>query len=285
MTYDILILGRGPAGLSAAVAARGRGKSVLVMGGPWQDSPLAKAERIDNYLGLPGVTGQELLEQFDRHARQAGAEFAQGRVVSLMSWDGSVMATVGSQVYQGRGLILAPGVVRQNKYPGEETLLGRGVSYCATCDGMLYRGKAAAVVGRNADAPEEANYLRSIGCTVTYIGDKRPEKLDGEIPFVREKQLKIKGESTVTAVETDGQTIPCAGVFILRSAVAPTDLMPGLRVEKGVVQVDRNMATNLPGVFAAGDCTGGPLQIAKAVGEGLTAALTACQYIDGKAKQ
>ena len=140
-------------------------------------------------------------------------------------------------------------------------------------------------MGRSADAPEEANYLRSIGCTVTYIGDKRPEKLDGEIPFVREKQLKIKGESTVTAVETDGQTIPCAGVFILRSAVAPTDLMPGLRVEKGVVQVDRNMATNLPGVFAAGDCTGGPLQIAKAVGEGLTAALTACQYIDGKAKQ
>ena len=285
MTYDILILGRGPAGLSAAVAARGRGKSVLVMGSPWQGSPLARAEKIDNYLGLPGVTGRELLEQFDCHAQQAGAEFVQGRVVSLMTWESSVMAAVDSQVYQGRALILAPGVVRQSKYPGEAALLGRGVSYCATCDGMLYRGKAVVVVGRSADAPAEANYLRSIGCVVTYVGARRPEKLDGEIPFVPEKQLKIKGESAVTAVETDGQTIPCAGVFILRSAVAPTDLLPGLTVENGVVQVDRYMATNLPGVFAAGDCTGGPLQIAKAVGEGLTAALTACQYIDGKAKQ
>ena len=195
------------------------------------------------------------------------------------------MATVGSQVYQGRALILAPGVVRQNKYPGEEALLGRGVSYCATCDGMLYRGKAVVVVGRSPEAPTEANYLRSIGCKVTYVAPVRPEGLDEEIPFVPGNRLTVLGEGAVTGVETGGQTIPCAGVFILRPAVAPADLLPGLATENGVIWTDRFMATNLPGVFAAGDCTGLPHQISKAVGEGLTAALTACRYLDEKQKR
>ena len=285
MIYDLLVLGTGPAGLSAAVTARGRGKSVLVMGAPPEESPLARAPEVDNYLGLPEMSGSEMLARFEEHARLSGAEFAPGRVVSMMAWDGSVMATVGSQVYQGRSLILAPGVVRQSKYPGEEALLGKGVSYCATCDGMLYRGKAAAVVGRSADAPAEANYLRSIGCQVTYIGRERPEKLEDGIPFVQEKHLKIRGDGAVAGVETDGRLIPCAGVFILRSAVAPADLLPGLAVSEGMVRTDRTMATNLPGVFAAGDCTGQPYQIAKAVGEGLTAALTACQYLEENEKK
>lgn len=280
MTYDVMILGSGPAGLSAAVTARGRGKSVLVLGSPWKNSPLAKAERVDNYLGLPGVTGQEMLSRFEDHAREMGAQFAVGRVVSLMAWEGAVMATVGDQVYEGRSLILAPGVVRQSKYPGEEALLGRGVSYCATCDGMLYRGKAVVVVGRSADAPEEANYLRSIGCQVTYVADRRPETLAEEISFCPGRKLAVLGETTVTGLEVDGQTIPCAGVFILRPAVAPADLLPGLNMEGGAIRTDREMKTNLPGVFAAGDCTGTPYQISKAVGEGLMAALSACQYLD-----
>ena len=148
MSYDILVLGSGPAGLAAAVAARGRGKSVLVIGNRWQDSPLARAERVDNYLGLPASSGKELLAQFYDHAVKAGADFVTGRAVSMMVY-GGVFATVGSQVYDGKALILAPGVQRQAKYPGEETYLGRGVSYCATCDGMLYRGKPVAVVGRS----------------------------------------------------------------------------------------------------------------------------------------
>ena len=98
MTYDLLVLGTGPAGLSAAVTARGRGKSVAVMGAPPQDSPLARAPEIDNYLGLPGMSGGEMLARFEEHARRAGAEFVRGRVVSLLTWESSVMATVGRQV-------------------------------------------------------------------------------------------------------------------------------------------------------------------------------------------
>ena len=203
-----------------------------------------------------------------------------GRAISILPWEGFAV-TVGSQVYQGKALILAPGVVRQAKYPGEETYLGRGVSYCATCDGMLYRNRPVIVVGRAPDAPHEANYLKSIGCQVTYVSPQAPEGLDPAIPYVKAGRLAVKGEGAVTGLEADGALLPCAGVFILRQTVAPTDLLPALETEDGYIRVDRSMAASMAGVFAAGDCTGGPLQVAKAVGEGHVAALSACEYLDG----
>jgi thioredoxin reductase (NADPH) len=279
MIYDIIILGSGPAGLAAAVAARGRDKSVLVAGNPWQDSPLARAEQVDNYPGLPGRTGLALLEEFYRHASGLGADFAVGKVLALLAWNGFSL-TVGSQVHQGRALILAPGVVRAAKYPGEAEYLGRGVSYCATCDGMLYRNRPVTVVGLAPDAPHEANYLHSLGCQVVYVAPRQPQGLNEAIPYVKAGRLAVRGERTVTGLEADGALLPCAGVFILRRAVAPTDLLPALETEEGVIKVDRRMAASVPGVFAAGDCTGGPLQVSKAVGEGHVAALSACEYLD-----
>ena len=279
MRYDIIVLGSGPAGLSAAVAARGRNKSVLVVGNRWQDSPLARAERVDNYLGLPALTGADLMERFTRHAEESGANLVNGKVISLMAWEGFHL-TVGSELYEGSALILAPGVVRQAKYPGEMEYLGRGVSYCATCDGMLYRGRPVVVVGRSKDAPREAAYLKDLGCQVVYVSPQQPERLDPSIPFVQASRLEVAGEQTVTGLRADGALLPCSGVFILREAVAPADLLPGLETENGAVKVDRKLATNLPGVFAAGDCTGEPLQISKAVGEGLVAALSAAEYLD-----
>lgn len=281
MVYDIIVLGSGPAGLAAAIAARGRNKSVLVIGNRWQDSPLAKAERVDNYPGLPGRTGLELLEELYEHAAALGTEFVVGKALSLLAWNG-FSVTVGSQIYQGESLILAPGVIRTAKFPGEAEYLGRGVSYCATCDGMLYRTKPVAVVGLAPDAPQEANYLKRLGCQVVYVSPNPPQTLDPGIPYVKASKLAVKGEQTVTGLEADGTLLPCAGVFILRRAVAPTDLLPNLATEADTIKVDRNMATNLPGVFAAGDCTGAPLQVAKAVGEGHVAALSACAYLDSK---
>ena len=260
MSYDILVLGSGPAGLAAAVAARGRGKSVLVIGNRWQDSPLARAERVDNYLGLPASSGKELLAQFYDHAVKAGADFVTGRAVSMMVY-GGVFATVGSQVYDGKALILAPGVQRQAKYPGEETYLGRGVSYCATCDGMLYRGKEVAVVGLAADAPQEANWLKEIGCNVTYISPNEPDALRPDIPAVKAGKVEVLGGQKVEGLRAGSTTIPCEGVFILRASMAPADLLPGLELDGNYIKVDRNMATSIPGVFAAGDCTGLPLSL------------------------
>lgn len=284
MEYDVIVLGCGPAGLSAAVAARSRNKSVLVIGNPMEDSPLARAERVDNYLGLPGMTGVELLRVMKKHAEDMGAQIVTGRVVSLMAWNGSFALTVGSDVYQGGALVLAPGVVRAAKYPGEEALLGRGVSYCATCDGMLYRGREVMVVGRTKDAPEEANFLHSIGCRVTYVSKERPEDLKPDIPHLPGTKLEVAGENKVTALVVDGVEHPCDGVFILRQAVAPSDLLSGLAVVDGSIVVNRAMQTNLEGVFAAGDCTGQPWQVSKAVGEGLIAGERAAEYLDNKQK-
>ena len=279
MTYDLIVLGTGPAGLAAAVGARGRGKSVLVIGNPWQDSPLAKAERVDNYLGMPGLTGMEMLQNFHDHAVSMGAEFVEGKAISVMAYKGAMVA-VGSEVYQGRALILATGVQHQTKFPGEEEYLGKGVSYCATCDGMLYRKRPVLVVGRSKEAPQEANYLHGIGCQVTYTGRKAPEGLDPEIPFIQAGKIEIQGEQTVTGALLDGVPFPCHGVFVMRQAVASTDLLPQLETRKGKICIDEDGRTNLEGVYAAGDCTGTPLQIARAVGQGHIAALAACEYLD-----
>ena len=280
MEHDIIVLGGGPAGLSAAVAARSRDRDVLVIGNPAQDNPLARAERIDNYLGLPGLTGRELLDAMQRHAENMGVQTVTGRVTAAMPWNGGYALTVGGDVYQCRALVLAPGVVRAAKLPGEEALLGRGVSYCATCDGMLYRGRDVMVVGRSREAPEEAAFLHSIGCRVTYVNPQRPDGLSEGVNWLPGRQLELVGEETVSALRVDGTDHPCGGVFILRPAVAPADLLAGLAVEDGAICVDRAMATNLPGVFAAGDCTGQPYQVAKAVGEGLIAGESAAEYLE-----
>ncbi len=280
MKYDVIVIGGGPAGLSAAVQARVRNKSVLVVSSPTADLPVWKAERIDNYLGLPGLSGAELMERFEAHAQELGVERRTGRALNAMPMDGGFFVAVDSDVVEGGALVLASGVSQGPALPGELEHLGAGVSYCATCDGMLYRNKDVVVVGKSTHAPEEANYLHGLGCRVTYVSAKAPDGLDPAIPVVQAKRLAILGEGKVSGVEADGNTIPCDGVFLLRSAVAPTQLLPGLELDGPYIRVDRNMATNLPGVFAAGDCTGLPLQISKAVGEGLVAGLRAAEYLD-----
>lgn len=264
MAYDVLVIGGGPAGLSAAVNVRARGRTVLVVSNPPEENPLWRAERVDNYLGLPGVTGAELLAAFRRHAEEAGAEFLEGRALSALRSGEDWYVSVENAMVQARAVVLAAGVVRGKKLPGEAELLGRGVSYCATCDGMLYRGKRVAVLGWTPSAKKEAEFLEGIGCEVLY--------------FDRPRDCEIRGTDKVEAVTRGGVTEAVEGVFLLRPAMAPGDLFPGLAAEGGFVAVDRDMATNLPGVFAAGDCAGGPLQVSKAAGEGLIAGQKAAAY-------
>ena len=264
MSHDVLVIGGGVAGLSAAINIRARGRRVLVISNPLEENPLWRAERVDNYPGLPGVSGAELLTALRRHAEETGAEFLSGKVLTAAPVGDTWYLGVGTEVAEGRAVILAAGVARGKKFPGEAEFLGRGVSYCATCDGMLYRGKPVAVLGYSGTARREADFLREIGCEVTY--------------FERPRQCEILGNHRVESIQCDGRTAAVEGVFILRPTTAPDDLFPGLAVEQGYVAVDRRMATNLPGLFAAGDCTGGPLQAAKAAGEGLIAGQIAAAY-------
>lgn len=258
MKYDLLIIGGGPAGLTAAIHARARDKSVLVISNDPVSSPLCKAPEMANYPGLPGVTGRELVERLLAQAKDLGAEFKQGRALSVMPMGKSVMVSVENDAVEGSALILALGVSRAAPLKGEEDLLGRGVSYCATCDGMFYRGKSVVCAGDAPNFEEEVEFLRSIGCQVTI------KRLAG---------LEILGEGRASGVrDARGEETPCDGVFLLRSSIAPANLAPGLELEGGYIKVDSHMATNLPGVYAAGDCTGQPLQLAKAVGQGQAAA-------------
>lgn len=258
MKYDLLVIGGGPAGLTAAIYARVRNKTALVLSNQPTASPLCKAEIIDNYPGLPHVSGLVLVEHLLGQARELGAEFMTGRVTNLMPMGAGVMAAVGTDVAEGTSAILCTGVARATPLTGEERLLGRGVSYCATCDGMLYRGKSVAVAGDAPDWEAEAAWLESIGCQVTKV------RLAG---------LQILGKDRVTGVRTAaGIQVPCEGVFLLRASVAPAQMVPGLELEGSYIKTDPHMATNLPGIYAAGDCTGLPLQLAKAVGQGQMAA-------------
>ena len=265
MKYDLLVVGGGPAGLTAAIHARARDKSVLVISNEPTASPLCRAPKMANYPGLPGVTGLELVNRLVEQAKDLGAEFRQGRALSVMPMGKSVMVSVENDIAEGQAVILALGVSRAAPLKGETELLGRGVSYCATCDGMFYRNKSVVCAGDAPDFADEVEFLRSIGCKVTEA------RLSG---------LEILGEDRVTGVRRPaGEEIPCDGVFLLRASIAPAQLAPGLELEGGYIKVDRHMATNLPGVFAAGDCTGQPLQLAKAVGQGQTAAHFALEGI------
>ncbi len=277
---DCAVIGAGPAGLSAAVNLHQRGKTVRVFG--HGIGMLERAQQVDNHLGMYGLTGPEMQRSFEKHAADLGITPEQIKVSNVMPFDGHFMLNLNGDILEASSVVLACGVVRAKPIPGEEDYQ-QGVSVCATCDGMFYRGKKVLVWGLAEDAAAEANFLARIGCQVTFIAAKQPEELDPAIPFVKGALQRIGGEGKVEYGEVAGQQLPCDGVFLLRQAVAPSTLLPGLAVENGSVVVDRSMATNIPGVFAAGDITGAPLQISKAVGEGLVAALNCAAWLDKQA--
>ena len=264
MTRDIIIIGGGPAGLSAAITARQRDKTVTVISNDRTQSGLYKAREIGNYPGFPGISGRELSDSLTSHAESAGAEFVAGQASVIVPVGGVINVGVGTEIYSAKTVLLATGIVQTSVFPGEEELLGRGVSYCATCDGTFFRGKRVCVVCHKPDAGEEADYLASIGCDVI-----RTEARD----------VKIYGDTKVVSVTADGEEIACDGVFILRRTIAPNLLLPGLEIENGHIRTGRGGETSIEGVYAAGDCAGTPYQIAKATGEGQVAALSAVEYI------
>lgn len=266
---DIVIIGGGPAGISAALTAAQRGRSVLVVSAGPEGSALWKAEKLDNYPGVPSVSGSALMEAMTAQAEAAGVKFMRGRALSVTPFGGSFGIAVGSDYTEASSVILSVGIAVKNTFPGEKEHLGAGVSYCATCDGMLYRNRKVAVVGLSADAPEEAQFLRSIGCEVEYFDRSRASKYE------------IRGGERADTLAADGKEYKVDGIFILRDGVAPDSLVPGLEISGGAVSVGRDMSTNIPGVFACGDCTGAPYQAAKAVGEGNVAALSASKYVGG----
>lgn len=278
---DIIIIGAGPAGLSAAVNALTRGKTVRIFSN--KENYLSKAERVDNHLGFYHVSGKELMDKFKEHAQAMGIKIEEGMVINILPLGESFMVNINGEISESKKIILAMGISKVKELPGEAKLLGNGVSYCATCDGMLYRGKNAVVWDQSKDAWEEANFLKSIGVNVTFISKKsQPENLSNDVKFITGSITEIIGENTVEAINTGKEIINTDAVFMLRDAVAPAALIEGLELDGNFINVDKNMETNISGVYAAGDITGKPLQLSKAVSEGLIAAQHAALQIDKK---
>lgn len=262
---DIIIIGAGPAGVSAALTARLRGKSVMVIANPPETTALSKAQHIDNYPGA-AASGTDMQRAFSKQLAESGALVREGRALSVLPLGKSIGVAVGNDFCEATAVILACGIGRKPLCAGETQFLGRGVSYCATCDGMLYRGKTVAVIGSGSEAAHDAEFLSSIGCDV--------HKFSG-----REK-LEIRGVQRADTLVVNGESFKTDCIFILSDTITPQSLVSGLELQNGAVKVDRNMRTNIKGVFAAGDLTGAPYQLAKAVGEGNIAALSAVNYID-----
>ncbi len=281
MIYDAAIIGTGPAGLSAVLNLKIRNKNFIWIGNQNLSDKIAKAECISNYPGFTNITGADLLTAFQSQIEEMEIKIITQMVNTIIPFSGHYALTVGSDFYESKTVILTTGIANVATLPGEEDLVGKGVSYCATCDGNLYQGKTIAILCTNARFEDEVRYLADIASKVYYFPTYKVVTVtDENIVTSIDKLTGIKGEKRVSAVTvSNGETITVDGVFCLRDSVALSTLLPKLATENGHIIVDRSMATNLPGVFAAGDCTGRPYQYAKAVGEGNVAAHSVMEYL------
>ena len=301
--YDLIIIGSGPAGLSAAVYGKRAGLDLLVLErAPMSGGQGLNTYEVDNYLGMPGMNGFDMGMQFREHADRLGVEFREAQVSAIQDKGSHKLLLTDAGELEAKTVILAAGAVHARlEAPGEDRLGGRGVSYCATCDGAFFRGKTVAVVGGGDVALEDAIYLART-CEKVYLIHRRDE-LRGAMVLQRElKGLsnvevlyshvveEIQGEEAVERirvkdVRTDEQKeLSVAGIFIAVGIRPGTELVQGLVDcdEGGYVLAGEDCATSVPGLFAAGDVRRKPIrQIVTAVADGANAAVSAGNYCRG----
>ena len=278
---DIAIVGSGPVGISAALNAKIRNKTFKVFGTKEISPKLVKAHQINNYLGFYGKSGKEIRDEFAKHLEAMDIEITEEKINNIYSM-GDYFALMGSKnTYEATTVILATGVNFGKPLKGEEEYLGRGVGYCATCDAPLYKDKIVTIIAYNKHEESEANFLAQVASKVYYIPMYKEEvEVDKSIEIIKDTPVEIVGEQFVQKLILKNNEIETDGLFILRDSISPGQLVPGLELDKNHVQVDRKMATNLKGCFAAGDIVGTPYQYIKAAGEGNIAALSAVSYLD-----
>lgn len=287
----VLVIGAGPAGVSAALYARRGGMEVMVISRGPKTGGLAKAHLIENYYGLEEpVSGEELARRGVAGAKRLGVEFIEADVMGLAFNDAftGFYAETGEKKVEADSLILAAGASRSSlAIPGIKEFEGKGVSYCAVCDAFFYRGKTVAVIGAGEYAVHEARTLLPHAAQVILLtnGEEPPADIPEGIAVRKEKLKAVEGAQRAERVQfADGTFLETEGVFLALGTAGSTELAKkmGIMLAGSSIQTDEHMATNIPGVFAAGDCTGGMLQIAKAVYEGAEAGLSAVKFLREK---
>lgn len=284
MTYDSIIIGKGPAGISAAVYLVRGGMRTLVIGK--SRGSLEKAEKIENYYGFhEPVTGAELVDRGLAQAERLGVEIVTEEAVSIGMEENFVVKTVGGE-YRARSVMLATGKSRFSlKVPGFEELRGRGISFCATCDAFFYRKKKLAVLGTGDYAASELRELLAVTSDITLFTNGEPlssAAFPANIPVVTAKIARFDGTERISGITTaDGVAHPADGVFVALGTAGAADFAAkvGVEVKGADIVVDGSFMTNIPGLFAAGDCTGGFLQIAKAVSDGAISAKSMMTFL------
>lgn len=279
--YDIAIIGGGPAGLSAAVTASVRNKKVIVFDFSNFSPRLRKAHLVSNYLGLPDITGQELMEKFVAHALSFKPTLVTEKVIYALEGEGHFTLGTASGFFNAKTIIFAVGASSSETVSGEKEFLGRGVSYCATCDGHFFKGKKIAAIVNVPGALEEVDFLAEL-CEKVYLMPRF--KIEGElkhenIEVIAEYPDEITGTDRVTGLRTPHGYYPVNGVFIFRESDPVDSLFPDILLKGKSVAVGEEMETSVEGIFAAGDCTGHPWQISRATGQGIVAALSAVKYL------
>ena len=284
MLYDVAIVGTGPAGLSAALTLKLHNKEIVWFGSAELSDKVGKSEKIANYPGVPMVTGADLNERFRAQAEEMGIEMTEKKVTNIADLGDKFMLLADNEMYEAKCVLLSTGIPAAKGMENEDRLLGMGVSYCATCDGFLYKDKVIAVHCTDKRMEHDIKYLKEIASKLYvytnfgYTSDApNVEILPGP---VKKLDGAMKCNKIVLA---DGTEIDVDGVFILRPAIVPSTLFSGLELDGAHIKTDRNQETNYKGCFAAGDCTGRPYQIAKAVGEGNVAAHAMLERLSEKA--
>lgn len=283
--YDVVILGAGPAGVSAGLYTQRANKKTLIIYGDF--SNLNKAEKIDNYYGFEnGISGKELYEIGIKQARNLGVETVKEEVVKIeMDENRSFNILTDKNKYEAKAIILAIGAKKNTvNIDGISRLEGKGVSYCAICDGFFYKNKNVVVIGSGNYAISETNDLINIANKITILtnGEKAPEIRADNVDIITKNIKKISGENRVEEVRfEDDSTLKTDGVFIAQGTLGTDELAKkmGLLMKDGKVVVDENMKTNISGIYACGDCTGGLLQVSKSVYEGSKAGLAVIEYL------
>ena len=284
--YDIAIIGSGPAGLSAALNARIRNKDFIIFGNKDLTNKISKAPKIDNYLGFSGVSGELLKEKFQEHLKAMDINIVEERINSVYAMGEYFALMANDKTFEAKSIILATGIEYTRPIKGEEEFLGKGVGYCATCDAPLYKNKTVIIIGYNKEAEAETNYVSEIAGKVYYVPMYKGEyMLNTNVTLVEDKPEEIIGDLKVNKLILKNSEIETNAVFVLKDSIAPGQLVPGLKIEEGHINVDRLMKTNIAGCFAAGDCVGKPYQYIKAAGEGNIASLSAVKYLDNLLKK
>lgn len=282
--YDVIILGGGPAGVSASLYCKRGNINVLMIYD--EDSGLNWAHKIDNYYGFEnGISGKELFESGIKQAKNIGVELAQEEVVKIEKLKDSFEVTTESNSYESKAIILAMGAKKNTlDIQGIEEFEGRGISYCAICDGFFFRNKDVAVIGSGNYAISETNDLINVANKITILtnGEEAPDFRADNVDVVTKNIKEISGDNKVEEIRfDDGSTIKAQGVFIAQGTAGASEFAKklGIATKNDKILVDENMKTNIEGVFACGDCTGGLLQVSKAVYEGTKAGLAVVEYL------